>query len=153
MKLVSLSRDSSSEPPTDNEWRISCLWYPRVPPERLLFNGSEGDQPPHRFDLPVTTLFFGGPDCRHPSKLVEIVVWTFDIAYIAGIELLFTDASQNSHLGHIGPFGDAYTLPRSFDNLQDHRIPMPIDGPGGEELRSIEVQEKEGYLAGLKVWI
>lgn len=87
-------------------------------------------------------LFFGEPDRRHVSNLVEIVIWTFDIACIAGIEFFFTGASQNGHLGHIGPFGDAYPLPRNFDNSQDHRILMSIDGPGGEDLRNFEVQEK-----------
>lgn len=145
-----MSRDSSCGPSRHNQWRNSCLWHPNIPPEGLLFNGSEGDQPPDRFDLPVTTLLFGGLDGRY-SSLVEIVVWTFDISYITGIEFSFTDVSQNGHLGHIGPFDDTYPLPRKFDNSQDHRISISIDGPGGEELRSIEVQEKGGYLAGLKI--
>lgn len=116
----------------------------------MIFNGSEGDQPPDAFDLPVTTIFFGGEQGQHLSSLVGIVIWTFDTAYIAGIEFLYADGSPNRHMGQIGPLGDG-PPPRVIDDSQDQRIPMSIDGPSGEELASIEVQMHAEYMVGLKV--
>ncbi|KPM34608.1 hypothetical protein AK830_g11959 [Neonectria ditissima] len=151
LKLVSLSRNSSREPSANNQWRNSCLWYPNVPPERMLFNGSDGDQPPDEFELPITTLFFNQSDGGDMSSLVEIVVWTLDICHIAGIEFKYTDISQNRHLGHTGPFGDDHPAAKSFDIPDGRRISIPIDGLKGEELQSIEVQENGGSLVGLKI--
>lgn len=116
----------------------------------MIFNGSEGDNPPDSFDLPVAAILFGGEEGQHLSSLVGLVIWTFDTAYIAGIEFLYADGSPNKHLGQIGPLGDD-PPPRMMDISQDHRIPISIDGPGGEELASIEVQVYAEYVVGLKV--
>ncbi|KAH7125856.1 hypothetical protein EDB81DRAFT_764952 [Dactylonectria macrodidyma] len=131
LKLISLSRNS-------------------VPLERMLYNGIAGDLPPTRFNAPISTLFFGGSNGQYLPSLVEIVVWVFDKAYIAGIEFVCTDVSQNRHLGHIGPFDD-YPGQRTFSDSEDHRISMSIDGSTGEELNCIEAQMKGPVVVGLKM--
>ncbi|KAF4459807.1 hypothetical protein FALBO_13427 [Fusarium albosuccineum] len=153
LKLVSLSRDISGGASAQRQWRNSCLWYPDVPPDkRLLFNGSDGDEPPNgRVDHPVTTLFFSGSGGRPQSNLVEIVVWTFDLCHIAGIEFLSADPSSNQSLGQPGPFGEDHPAPPRFDRSEGRRISMSIDGRGGEELKSLEIQEDGGYVVGLKI--
>lgn len=120
-----------------------------MPPEGLLFNGRLGDQPPKSFDCPIATLFFGTPDGRHMSSPMDMVIWVFDEAYVAGIEFIYSDASQNRRLGCVGPFGEDYSTARDSDDSQDHCITMSIDGAKGEELESIEVQENRG-IAGLR---
>ncbi|KAM5341901.1 hypothetical protein ACJ41O_014932 [Fusarium nematophilum] len=151
LKLVSLSRNSSSGHSEGTQWRNRCLWYPDIPPaERLIFNGNEGDEPPDDFEFPISTVFFGGPDGRDLSKLVEVVIWTFDLARVAGIEFLYGDGSQSRVLGHAGPFRQDHPDAKRFDISEGRRISLPIDGPGGEELRSIEVQS-DGDIVGLKI--
>ncbi|KAF5003066.1 hypothetical protein FDECE_10377 [Fusarium decemcellulare] len=151
MKLVSLSRSISQKPLAQRGWRNSCLWYPDVPPEGLLFNGSEGDQPPKLSDVPVKSLFFGGTDDRNLSSLIGIVIWVFDLYHIAGIEFLYADASQNQCLGQAGPFSDNHPAAKRFDSSQGRRIPFSIEGSGGEKPFSFEVQKRSGYLVGLKI--
>ncbi|KAG5767399.1 hypothetical protein H9Q73_014283 [Fusarium xylarioides] len=52
LKLVSLSRDKL---PNQETWLNDCLWYPEVPREGLLFNGSRGDEPRAKYNLPLRT--------------------------------------------------------------------------------------------------
>ncbi|KAI5459596.1 hypothetical protein BGZ63DRAFT_511027 [Mariannaea sp. PMI_226] len=151
LKLATSSYHSLQTPPERNKWQNNCLWYPNIPPEQMLFNGSEGDQPPDSFDLPITTLFFGGFDGQDLSSLLEIIIWTFDICHVVGIEFIYANASQNRHLGHTGPFSSDHPAARGFDTSEGRRISMSIDGPGGEELRNIEVQEQNGWIVGLKI--
>ena len=146
-----MSRNTSHGHSRKDSWRTSCLWYPNVPPEGTLFNGSKGDQPPNgRVIFPTATLFFGGVDGQHGSTLVEIAIWTTGIYNIAGIEFLYNDASQNRHLGHIGPFSDDHPAAGRIKVSESRRTSLHIDGLRGEELQSIEVQER-GCLVGLKV--
>lgn len=117
----------------------------------MMFNGSWGDQPSGRFNLPLTTLFFGGADGRRLSSVVEIVIWTFDECHVAGVQFNYADASQTECLGQIGPFSDDHPAAQKYDWFEGRRIPMSIDGPGGEVLQRIEVQEHGSYVVGLKV--
>ncbi|KAF9774419.1 hypothetical protein IL306_007590, partial [Fusarium sp. DS 682] len=137
LKLVSLSRDKS---PNQENWLNNCLWYPEVPKEGFVFNGSRGNDPPPEFNLPMTTVFFGESDGRHVSSLSEVVIWIFDICHVAGIEFRFTDSSHNRYLGHIGPFDENYPVLRNFDNSHDSTVSFPIDGPSGERLSSLEIK-------------
>ncbi|WKT52858.1 hypothetical protein QSH57_003420 [Fusarium oxysporum f. sp. vasinfectum] len=71
LKLVSISRDKL---PNQENWLNNYLWYPEVPKQGLLFNGSRGDKPRPKYNLPVTTVLFGESDGRYLSQLSEIVV-------------------------------------------------------------------------------
>ncbi|KAF5970193.1 hypothetical protein FBULB1_9820 [Fusarium bulbicola] len=119
MKLVKLSREGSLDELT---WLNNCLWCPQVPPTGLLYDWNEGDKPPSEFILPMTTVFFGEADGMYSSILSEIVIWIFDICYIAGIEFRFTDASHNRHLGNIGPFDQEFPGRRNFSDSNDSTI-------------------------------
>ncbi|CZR45192.1 uncharacterized protein FPRO_15633 [Fusarium proliferatum ET1] len=150
-KLVSLSRDRS---PNQQNWLNNCLWYPEVPKEGLLFNGSIGGEPKPEYNLPVTTVLFGQSDGRYLSDLSdlsEIVVWIFDICHIAGIEFHFTDSSYDRHLGYIGPFDESYPVRRNFPDSHDSSVSFAIDGPSGERLTSIDVQTRGSHVVGLKL--
>ncbi|KAF7563134.1 hypothetical protein G7046_g945 [Stylonectria norvegica] len=141
LKMVSLSRDISSELVGTTEWRNNCLWQPSVPPEHLIFNSSQGSQPPEEFNVPVTTLFFGGSDGRDLKQLVEIVVCTFDSSFIAGLAFVYADGSLNRQLGHISSFGAHQHPVEQLNDPEYSRISMPIDGPRGEEVTIIEAQD------------
>ncbi|KAH7309758.1 hypothetical protein B0I35DRAFT_359355 [Stachybotrys elegans] len=152
-KMVSLSRNTVRGPPTEDDWRNSCLWHPSVPPEKLLYNGISGDRPPSdaASDFPVCTVFFGGFGGEELSDLIEVVVWTFDIDYVAGIQFIYTDPSRNRHLGRLGPFLDEHVQRHNPDPV-DHRTSLTINGPGGEEITSIVVQRNgNGDLVGLTI--
>ncbi|KAH7210513.1 hypothetical protein BKA60DRAFT_610950 [Fusarium oxysporum] len=118
----------------------------------LLFNGGRGDKPRPKYNLPVTTVFFGESDGRYLSQLSEIVVWVFDICHVAGVEFRFTDSSYNRQLGYVGPFDENYPARRNFSDSHDSTVSFTIDGPSGEQLSSIEVQTKGTYVVGLKVF-
>ncbi|EXL42609.1 hypothetical protein FOCG_15064 [Fusarium oxysporum f. sp. radicis-lycopersici 26381] len=150
LKLVSISRDKL---PNQENWLNNCLWYPEVPKEGLLFNGSRGDKPRPKYNLPVITVFFGESDDRYLSQLSEIVVWVFDICHVAGVEFRFTDSSYNRQLGHVGLFDKNYPARRNCSDSYDSTVSFSIDGPSGERLSSIEVQTKGTYVVGLKVFI
>ncbi|KAF5717108.1 hypothetical protein FMUND_5926 [Fusarium mundagurra] len=138
LKLVSLSRDKL---PNQETWLNNCLWYPEVPNEGLLFNGSKGDEPRAEYSLPVTTVLFGGSDGRYMSQLSEIVIWVFDICHLAGIEFHYIDSSHNCQLGYVGPFEENYPGRRNFtDNSYDSTVSFPIDGASGERLSGIDLR-------------
>ncbi|WZH47558.1 uncharacterized protein QYS62_008714 [Fusarium acuminatum] len=148
IKLVKLSRKGSLD---ELSWLNNCLWYPQVPPTGLLYNWNKGDKPPSRFKLPITSVFFGEADDMYSSTLTEIVIWIFDICYIAGIEFRFADASHNWHLGNIGPFDQEFPTRRNFSDSNDSSVSFMIDGVAGERLKSFEVQERGASLVGMKV--
>ncbi|KAF5724136.1 hypothetical protein FMUND_1120 [Fusarium mundagurra] len=148
IKLVKLSREGSLDELT---WLNNCLWYPQVPPMGLVYNWIRGDKPPSKFKLPITSVFFGEADDMYSSILTEIVIWIFDICYIAGIEFRFADASHNRHLGNIGPFDQEFPGRRNFSDSNDSSVSLIIDGVAGERLKSFEVQEGGGSLVGMKV--
>ncbi|CVL11776.1 hypothetical protein FPRO06_13074 [Fusarium proliferatum] len=149
LKLVSLSRDKF---PNQEKWLNNCLWYPEVPGEGLLFNGSRGNEPRAKQNLPVTTVLFGGSDGRYLSQLSEIVVWVFDICHVAGIEFRYTDSSQNCQLGYVGPFDENYPGRRNFSpDSHDSTVSFHIDGASGERLSSIDVQTSGSYVVGLRL--
>ncbi|KAF5619483.1 hypothetical protein F52700_11766 [Fusarium sp. NRRL 52700] len=139
IKLVKLSREGSLD---ELNWLNNCLWYPQVPPTGLLYDWNMGDKPPSKFKLPMTSVFFGEADDMYSSILTEIVIWIFDICYIAGIEFRFTDASHNRHLGNIGPFDQEFPGRRNFpdSNNSDSSVSLTLDGVAGERLKSFEVQ-------------
>ncbi|KAF4958084.1 hypothetical protein FGADI_2642, partial [Fusarium gaditjirri] len=147
-KLVSLSRDRL---PNQQNWLNNCLWYPEVPKEGLLFNGSIGDEPKSEYNLPVTTVFFGQSDGRHLSHLSEIIIWVFDVCHVAGIEFRFSDSSYNRQLGYVGPFDENYPARRNFSDSHDTSVSFLIDGPAGERLSSIDVQTRGSHVVGLKL--
>ncbi|EXM18765.1 hypothetical protein V3481_017665 [Fusarium oxysporum f. sp. vasinfectum] len=129
LKLVSISRDRL---PNQENWLNNCIWYPEVPKEGLLFNGSRGDKPRPKYNYPVTTVFFGESDGRYLSQLSEIVVWVFDICHVVGVEFHFTDSSYNRQLGYVGPFDENYPARRNFSDSHDSTVSFNIDGPSGE---------------------
>ncbi|KAF4334215.1 hypothetical protein FBEOM_11957 [Fusarium beomiforme] len=148
LKLVTLSRDN---PPNDRNWVNNCLWYPKVPEERFLFSGSRGDEPPPKFNLPMSTVFFGESDGRYLSEMSEVFIWIFDTCHVAGIEFRFNDSSHDRQLGYTGPFDDNYPALRHFENSHDSTVSFPIDGPSGERLSNIEVQTQGWKVVGLKI--
>lgn len=87
----------------------------------------------------------------YSSALTEIVIWIFDICYIAGIEFRFADASHNRLLGNIGPFDQEFPARRNFSDSNDSSVSFMIDGVAGERLESFEVQERGASLVGMKV--
>ncbi|KAK2668283.1 F-box-like domain superfamily [Fusarium oxysporum f. sp. vasinfectum] len=134
LKLVSISRDRL---PNQENWLNNCIWYPEVPKEGLLFNGSRGDKPRPKYNYPVTTVFFGESDGRYLSQLSEIVVWVFDICHVVGVEFHFTDSSYNRQLGYVGPFDENYPARRNFSDSHDSTVSFNIDGPSvGLKIRS-----------------
>ncbi|RKK27943.1 hypothetical protein BFJ67_g15865 [Fusarium oxysporum f. sp. cepae] len=137
LKLVSISRDKL---PNQENWLNNCLWYPEVPKEGLLFNGSRGDKPRPKYNLPVITVFFGESDDRYLSQLSEIVVWVFDICHVAGVEFRFTDSSYNRQLGYVGLFDKNYPARRNCSDSYDSTVSFSIDGSSGERLSSIEIR-------------
>ncbi|KAF4500561.1 hypothetical protein FAGAP_3238 [Fusarium agapanthi] len=148
IKLVKLSREGS---PDELSWLNNCLWYPQVPPMGLVYDWNKGDKPPSKFKLPITSVFFGEADDMNSSILTEIVIWIFDICYIAGIEFRFTDASYNRDLGNIGPFDQEFSGRRNFSDSNDSSVSLIIDGVAGERLKSFEVQERGASLVGMKM--
>ncbi|KAF5968131.1 hypothetical protein FBULB1_10878 [Fusarium bulbicola] len=149
LKLVSLSRDKL---PKQETWLNNCLWYPEVPREALRFHGSRGDEPRAKYNLPVTTVLYGGSDGQKLSQLSEIVVWVFDICHLAGIEFRYTDSSHNCQLGYVGPFDENYPGRRNFTpDSHDSTVSFPIDGASGERLSSIDVQTSGSHIVGLKL--
>ncbi|RSM19184.1 hypothetical protein CDV31_001860 [Fusarium ambrosium] len=145
-KMVSLSRNKPRLP-SKHEWRNSRLWY-NVPPDHLLFDGNDEYHSQDSSGPIISTVLFGGPDRRFISSLVEIVIWTFNGAYIGKMEFLYADASQNQHLGDMEPFG---SVPSTEQRDSYQRTSMAIDSAGGEELVGIEVKEMSGYVIGLKL--
>ncbi|KAF5603140.1 uncharacterized protein FSUBG_7363 [Fusarium subglutinans] len=149
LKLVSLSRDKL---PDQETWLNNCLWYAEVPREGLLFNGSRGDEPRAKYNLPVTTVSFGGPDGQYLSQLSEIVVWVFDICHVTGIEFRYTESSHDCQLGYVGPFDENYPGRRNFTpDSHDSTASFPIDGASGERLSRIDVQTSGSHIVGLKL--
>ncbi|KAI1044430.1 hypothetical protein LB505_013442 [Fusarium chuoi] len=149
LKLVSLSRDKL---PNQETWLNNCLWYPEVPRGGLLFNGSRGDEPRAKYNLPVATVLFSGSDGRYLSQLSEVVVWVFDICHVARIEFRYTDSSHNCQLGYVGPFDENYPGRRNFSpDSHDSIVSFSIDGASGERLSSIDVQTSGSHVVGLKV--
>jgi hypothetical protein len=117
----------------------------------LLYNWNKGDKPPSEFKLPITSVFFGESDDMYSSILTEVVIWIFDVCYITGIEFRFADASDNRHLGNIGPFDQEFPGRRNFSDSNDSSVSFMIDGVAGERLKSVEVQERGASLVGMKV--
>ncbi|KAG4258065.1 hypothetical protein FPRO04_02572 [Fusarium proliferatum] len=148
MKLVKLSRQGSLD---ELSWRNNCLWYPQVPPMGLLYDWNKGDKPPSEFRLPFAGVFFGEADDMYSSTLTEIVVWIFDVCYIAGIEFRFANPSHNRQLGNTGPFDEEFPGRRNFSDSHDSNVSLIIDGGAGERLKSLEVQERGATVVGMKL--
>nr|CEG04798.1 unnamed protein product [Fusarium clavum] len=87
----------------------------------------------------------------YSSILTEVVIWIFDVCYITGIEFRFADASDNRHLGNIGPFDQEFPGRRNFSDSNDSSVSFMIDGVAGERLKSVEVQERGASLVGMKI--
>lgn len=98
--------------------------------------------------MPFSTVIFGGPAGEHLSKLVEVVVWIFDVGSITGFEFIYSNGESRS-FGRPGPYPD--DMPRSFEPSEDFRATLSIDGPGGERIESVQVQELQSHVCGLKV--
>ncbi|KAF5612207.1 hypothetical protein F25303_14397, partial [Fusarium sp. NRRL 25303] len=148
IKLVKLGRQGSLD---ELSWRNNCLWYPQVPPMGLLYDWNKGDKSPSEFRLPFTGVFFGEADDMYSSTLTEMVVWIFDVCYIAGIEFRFANPSHNRHLGNIGPFDQEFPGRRNFSDSYDSNLSFLIDEGAGERLKSVEVQERGATLVGMKI--
>ena len=148
--MVALSRDVPGILLNHELWRVSCSWSPGVPPKGLVFDDSNGDQPPAQMPFPYSAAYFGGLNGETLSQLVEFVVHIFDVGKITGFEFHFKDASKNSTLGSIGPFTNT-AWPRNGVPSEDLRMAMSIDGPGGENITAIEVGSRFGDILGLKV--
>ncbi|KAF4967710.1 hypothetical protein FSARC_4771 [Fusarium sarcochroum] len=157
LKMVSLSRTELASWESVEDWRNKCLWSPEVPPVGTIFEGMQGTKPPKpkkfdkKFDLPITTLFFGERDGRYSSSLVEIVAWIWDKYYITGLEFHFTDPSHNRQLGHVGPVGQDFPIRRKYEEGRDGKRSIVIHGPDGEELTGLEVEQVAGCVVGLKI--
>lgn len=117
----------------------------------LLYDWNKGDKPPSEFKLPFTGVFFGEADDMYSSTLTEIVVWIFDVCYIAGIEFRFANTSHNRQLGNTGPFDEEFPGRRNFSDSHDSNVSLIIDGGAGERLKSLEVQERGATVVGMKV--
>ncbi|POR36368.1 F-box domain-containing protein [Tolypocladium paradoxum] len=109
---------------------------------------------PNTYDLTerATTIrnpvLFGGPGGEDLSKLVEIAVWIFDVTSITGLEFVYSHSESRS-LGRLGPY--PHDMPRTFEPSDDLRATLSIDGPGGERVESVEVQEFQSHICGLKI--
>lgn len=134
--------------------RNTCLWSPDIPPEHLLSDGTGDDYPTSWYNgdsLPLSTVIFGGSTGQDLSHLAGVVVWIFDVDLITGMEFEYADGRQSQAFGHVGPYpDDSPIFRRECVPSCDHRIPFPIDGPGGERIVSAEPQECNHHVIGLK---
>ncbi|KAL1970940.1 hypothetical protein VTN77DRAFT_2774 [Rasamsonia byssochlamydoides] len=155
-KMVSLgfSSEGASDVDTCNQrstLRDTAQWFPDVPDDSFCLNETAFREIPRQplEYRPLTVLLYGGPQGVHLNKLIGITVWIVDFERIYGIDFAYNTAvdGQKVHtLGRSGPFSDAE--PRSYgpcDNSTDQRIDFPIDGPGGEIIEGVDVQQTE-YL-------
>jgi len=160
LKLVSLGISDSSLIKTNTSsavalsLRDTAQWFPDVPNERLYLN--EASFPKILYNTfkyqPLTMMLYGGLQAVHLSKLVEIAVWIVDIERIYGIDFTYNievDGRKVHTLGRRGPFPD--TEPRSYepwDSSTDQRVVFQIDGPGGEIIDGVDVQQMKGLNIG-----
>ncbi|VUC25883.1 unnamed protein product [Clonostachys rosea] len=102
------------------------------------------------YTFPFTTCFFGEAENPTPSTLIQVVAYTYDMFTLAGLEFIHTDDSKNVLLGRRGPFNN---MPgnRVYENSEDRRLPFSIDGPGGERITGMQVEESWGNVRGIKL--
>lgn len=166
LKLVSLGISDNNSinidegvPPTGTSFlRDTAQWFPNVPDEKLSLNEasfSELPRQPLKY-RPLTMMLYGGMQGIHLSKLTEIVVWIVDFENIYGIDFMYNvevDGQRVYTLGRRGPFLD--TEPRSYepcDSSTDQRICFQIDGPGGEIINGVDIQETKHFeIRGFRV--
>ncbi|KAF7551069.1 hypothetical protein G7Z17_g5291 [Cylindrodendrum hubeiense] len=144
-KLLSLSISTSAmnSRGTDGGFplRNACLWIPDVPPKHFLLSSASDETKVIAYaniNAPLSPVVFGGPDGKDLFKLVEVLVWVYDVGIITGFEFVYTDSSRRS-FGMLGPFsGGMSSLPP-----ERQRVALRIDGPGGERIESIQIQRRD----------
>ena len=160
LKLVSLGISDSSLIKTNTSsavalsLRDTAQWFPDVPDERLYLN--EASFPGISCKVfeyqPLTVMLYGGPQAVRLSKLIEIAVWVVDVERIYGIDFTYNievDGRKVHTLGRRGPFPG--TEPRSYehcDSSTDQRVGFQIDGPGGEIIDGVDIQQMKGLEIG-----
>ncbi|KAF2808301.1 uncharacterized protein BDZ99DRAFT_391143 [Mytilinidion resinicola] len=159
MKIVSLavSEGKSTSSVKPSSLRDEAFWLPVIPPEGLLFNDHSRNKAwVVRTQRPYNMILFGGSRGENLSKLVKVVVWIVGFYHIYGIDFKYNtevDGRKIHTLGRCGPFSDAEPrLEAPHDNSADQRISFDIDGPGGERIIHVYLQNEEsGDLNGFRV--
>ncbi|CAG9982274.1 unnamed protein product [Clonostachys byssicola] len=136
MRLLSLGLDEKAELPGKDR----CFWKSDVPAPGILcdlsydessFRGPEAFRPP----LLEKALF-------QPATLVGVTAYLFDLNAVAGIEFKHADSTHDSLLGQRMPFGRRPYWPNLYPpHGEDHASSVSVDGPGGERITEIRIEE------------
>lgn len=85
----------------------------------------------------LSAIIFGGSDGQDLSKLVEVVMWSFSVGFIAGFEFIYNDSSRRS-FGRLEPFTARFNIQDRLSEREE--VALSIDGPGGERIDNIQIQ-------------
>ena len=145
--MVSLGRDVPDISSTHVTWPIRQRWRPEPPPADVLLHCNSRVMHPKGCRRLYSYIVFGGSRGEDLAQLTGVKVWSYDEETIIGIQFIFTDSSKNKSLGEIDSLKD------SLDSQPylEFSYSMAIDGPAGEIITGIEVDDKRGSLCGLKV--
>lgn len=149
--MVSLSRAVQEIGFYSDRTMVTCsLWTPHVPPADLYYDGSQRFSFGDTFELPFSVLMFGGTKGRDLHKLLEIVVWICGADTLTGFEFSYADISKNRTFGQVG-----WHMDKATEKVHKYagfsRFVMPMDGPGGEAIKTVQVLQYENSIHGLKV--
>lgn len=129
---VDLSKGMQNEPP-----RNQAFWYPDIPGAHLDLNEKSYTGKPSSTLCcsPRIWVSFGGDNGADLAKLTGIAVTSW-LGYISRFEFTYTDPGMKCSLGR-------------QEHINIHDIPADttfnIDGPGGERIDSVHVNEGTGF--------
>ncbi|CAH0057833.1 unnamed protein product [Clonostachys solani] len=83
-----------------------------------------------------------------PATLVRVTAYVFDLDAVAGIEFSHADSTHDSLLGQRMPFSTRPYWVNSYSpHGEDHASSMEVDGPNGERITEIRIEEsRDGPL-------
>lgn len=156
--LQSIPTNQNSTPfPTNLPSNLDkAFWLPDIPPADLLFSAHPTWTWSLREQNPCNLILFGGSRGQHLPKLIQVTVWIFDLYRIYGIDFKYStefDGREVHTLGRRGPFSNKERREEvPFDSSTDNQVTFDIDGPGGERIRHLYVQNgRWGDLTGFRV--
>uniref|UniRef100_A0A0B7KJX4 F-box domain-containing protein n=1 Tax=Bionectria ochroleuca TaxID=29856 RepID=A0A0B7KJX4_BIOOC len=169
-RMVSLSIHTSNMETTTwinhLPWKYLCPWMPEIPPDHYILDGS-GQEYAHWYmgmeggtdvgkSRPIDAFYFGGSHGELLPLLKEIIVYSLagTTIQITGVEFTYTDSSRDRFFGMITSDPDAED--EIEENPEEAKFSVPIDGPGGERIKGIDVLytklfDTRPMLKGLKI--
>ncbi|KAF4495925.1 pyrimidine 5 -nucleotidase [Fusarium agapanthi] len=149
LKLVSLSRDRVTK--ELQEPRDRLLWHPEIPSPDLFLDGVRPLDEKASSKVPIMTVFFGENDGRYIRQMTSISTHIFDWCHVDRLNFEFMDDSIERCLGDVEyEIEQSDRPPIRFPDHGNSTGHFEIDGGGGEEIESFEVQFDEQIIFGLK---